>query len=140
MANELQDVDIAAAVVRGVAYGRAPRDVAAEYGMTVEQVKSIIDRAAVAWFGGDNLRREMLLEVERLSALAKRAFIEALKGDMNAALLYLKICERRSILTGMTPVQGHAITIINSTAAPQQQTSTAEIASIIDEIRALPKH
>jgi hypothetical protein len=82
----------------------------------------------------------MLLEIERLSALGKRAFISALKGDLNASLLYLKICERKSILTGMSAMQGAAHVIISQSGQPERLTSTAEIASIIDEIRALPKH
>jgi hypothetical protein len=126
-------------IVQAVAFGRPLRDVGAEHGLTTAEVRTVIDRMAVNWFDGPNLRRELLLELERLNALARKYFIQALKGDQNSTLLFLRIAERKSLMTGMSAQQGAAHTIINQTAAPERQTTTQEIASIIDEIRGLPK-
>jgi len=51
----------------------------------------------------------------------------------------LRVVEHKGLMTGMTAQQGHAITVINQTVAPERRTTTGEISLIIDEIRGLPE-
>jgi hypothetical protein len=56
-------------------------------------------------------------------------------GDCQAAVVYLKTEERRSVLAGTNMPQSHVVQL-TATAAPQQPTSTDRIRQAIDRLRA----
>jgi hypothetical protein len=56
-------------ILKSASEGVSIRAIAAEHGLSEEEVTAVLDRAAEAWFDGGHLRRELLLEVSRLSRL-----------------------------------------------------------------------
>jgi hypothetical protein len=128
----------ASAIVQAAANGLTPRDIATAHGMTQAAVREIIDQEAARCFDGEYLRRELLLETKRLDALGAKYFARAMagEGDINAGVLYVKISERKSALTGLNPTAGFAVQIIHQVAPPRPRTTTEEIGALIDDIRA----
>jgi hypothetical protein len=88
-------------------------------------------------FDGEQLRRELRLEVTRLNALAEKYYGKAMAGDgdVNSGALYVKLSERKATLLGLNAPIGHAVQVIHSTAPIRQQTSTDLLRAAIDRIR-----
>ena len=52
----------------------------------------------------------------------------------NSAIIFIKASERVATLTGMNASIGHAVQVIHQAAPVVQQTSTQEIAAVLDEL------
>jgi hypothetical protein len=66
-------------------------------------------------FDGGQLRRELMLEVTRLNALAEKHYRKAMAadGDVASGALYVKISERKSTMLGLNAPAAHAVQIIH---------------------------
>src|SRR5262245_59744974 len=136
MANGLIEADVLA-IVRAVADGHRERDVARAHGLTIAGVRSIISQAAGDRLSGEAMRRELLLEVTRLDQLLAKFHGEAMSDEPHrhaSAAIYHKLSERKHTLCGLNPVQGYAVAVMTSAPAPQQRTSTQELADVFDEL------
>ena len=125
------------AIIREASRGGSLRDIAKGHGLTVTEVRKIIDEEAAQAFNGEQLRREWLYEARRLRELGQRYYDKAMTDAEDAsssAIIFLKASERLATLTGMNPVQGHAVQLIHSTAPLSQQTSTQQIRGVLDNI------
>ena len=125
----------AAQIVQAVAFGQPVRDVAAAHGLTEAEVRDTIGQEAARCFDGEQLRRELLLETQRLEALGRKYFVAGMRGDLNAAALYCKISERKATLIGLNAPIGHAVQLIHATAPPEQMSSTERLREAVDRIR-----
>src|SRR5215831_18700024 len=116
-------------------------EIAAAQGMTVSEVREIIDQEAARCFAGEELRRTWLLEARRLRELGQKYYRKAM-GDgeeaANSAVIFIKASERLATLTGMNAPIGHSVQIMHQVAEPQM-TSTDRIHAALDRIAAGPK-
>ena len=140
MANGLIEADVLT-IVRAVADGKRERDVARAHGLTIADVRSIINQAAGDRLSGEAMRREVLLEVARLDALLTKYHGKAMSDAPDAirsAAIYHKLAERKHTLCGLNPVTGYAVQIMHTEPAQQQhaQTSTDQLEAAIERIRA----
>src|SRR5215831_1406978 len=113
-------------------------EIAAAQGMTVSEVREIIDQEAARCFAGEELRRTWLLEARRLRELGQKYYDKAMSDAENAAnsaIIFIKASERLATLTGMNAPQGHSVTLIHEAARPERQTGTDKIRAAIDRIR-----
>jgi DNA invertase Pin-like site-specific DNA recombinase len=80
-------------------------------------------------FEGAQLRRELMLEVTRLNALAEKYYCKAMAGDGDVAsgVLYCKLSERKSTLLGLNAPAARAVQIIYREEQPKQLTSTQRL-------------
>ena len=109
----------------------------AEHGLSEGEVTAVLDRAADVWFTGEHLRRELLLEVERLNALERHYYEKALgagEGATAAGALYVKLQERKSVLIGLNAPAQSAALIIHQSVPAKQVTSTERIRAALDRI------
>ena len=113
-------------------------EIAAAQGMTVSEVREIIDQEAARCFAGEELRRTWLLEARRLRELGQKYYDKAM-GDAedaaNSAVIFIKASERLATLTGMNAPQGHSVSLIHEVAQPHRQTGTDKIRAAIDRIQ-----
>jgi hypothetical protein len=72
-------------ILKSASEGVSVREIAAEHGLSEEGVTAVLDRAAEVWFTGEHLRRELLLEVSRLSRLEEHYYNKALGDDEGSA-------------------------------------------------------
>src|SRR5215831_17347606 len=98
-------------------------EIAAAQGMTVSQVREIIDQEAARCFAGEELCRAWLLEARRLRELGQKYYDKAI-GDCesaaNSAIIFIKASERLATLTGMNAPIGHAVQLmVHATAPPE---------------------
>jgi hypothetical protein len=128
-------------ILKAAAEGVSIRALAAEHGLSEEAVTAVLDRAAEAWFTGEDLRRELLLEVSRLSRLEEHYYNKALgddEGSASAGALFVKLQERKATLLGLNAPSSSTAVIVHQTM-PKQETSTERIRAAIDRIRGLSK-
>jgi hypothetical protein len=125
-------------IVAAAAAGISLRALAAEHGLPESEVLAVLDRAAEVWSTGGHLRRELLLEVERLNRLEQHYYAKALgngEGASTAAAIYAKLSERKATLIGLNaPVASASITIHQSAPATRV-TSTERIREALDRLR-----
>ena len=129
-------------ILKAASEGVSIRAIAAEHGLSEEEVTAILDREAEVWFTGEHLRRELLLEVERLNALERHYYEKALgagEGATAAGALYVKLAERKATLIGLNAPATSAAMIIHQSVPAQQVTSTERIKAAIDHLRGPPK-
>ncbi|MCP3462536.1 hypothetical protein [Bradyrhizobium sp. CCGUVB23] len=146
MANGLIEADVLA-IVRAVANGQTERDVAKAFGLSIAAVRDVVSQAAGDRLSGEAMRREILLEVTRLDQLLAKYHSEALSDEPHrhaSAAIYHKLAQRKHEVCGLSPATGVGFTIITSTPAPQQRTSTDQLREVLDELigkqqPALPK-
>jgi hypothetical protein len=125
-------------ILKSAAEGVSIRALAAEHGLSEEAVTAVLDRAAEAWFKGEHLRRELLLEVERLSRLEEHYFAKALgegEGANAAGALYVKLAERKATLVGLNAPSASASVVIHQSVPAMQVSSTERIRQAIDRLR-----
>jgi len=129
-----------ALILRAATEGRTIRDIAAERGMSEESVAAILDREAATWFDGKHLRRELLMEVTRLNALARKYYSRAMgddEGSITAGTLYVKLTERKATLIGLNAPAAASVQLIHQTAPVEQRTSTQEIIALLDNVQGI---
>jgi len=125
------------AIVNEAIRGTSLRKIAKARGLTLSDVRKMVDDEAAQAFNGEQLRREWLYEARRLRELGQRYYDKAMTDAEDAsssAIIFLKASERLATLTGMNPVQGHAVQLIHSTAPLSRQTSTEQIRDVLDNI------
>jgi hypothetical protein len=120
--------------------GVSVHEIASEHGLSEGEVTAVLDREAEAWFEGGHLRRELLLEVSRLSRLEEHYYNKALgddEGSASAGALFVKLQERKATLLGLNAPSTSTAVIVHQ-AMPKQETSTERIRAAIDrELRHL---
>lgn len=110
--------------------GTSVRAIADHFAISVADVNRIVDSRMVKL---DNaLRvRAVALDYERLEEMQIRFLRDALKGDVTAGHLVLKIAERRAAMLGTdAPLRVDPVQLIDATG--HKPTSTEELQSAID--------
>jgi hypothetical protein len=122
------------AIIAEAVHGCTPKEIAAAHGISINQVKQILDEAADAAFAADELRRKWFLEATRLSALGQKFYDKAMAdGDVIAAAIAVKVSERLSTLTGINAPQSLSVAI-HAVPPGKTQTSTDKVRSILDGV------
>jgi hypothetical protein len=131
------DVDTEDAILAAKAEGKPIREIARHFSLTAAQAEKSLKAALDRLQSGEGLRRSVGLALHRLEQMEVKYHSIAMAapgGDPACAVVALKANERRSVLSGVTPPQGYAVTMI-SNAAPPEQTSTQRLLSIFDSIK-----
>ena len=105
--------------------------------LAIADVQQILDAEAERSFGGAELRRQLLLEARRLREIGQRYYTKAMadsEESSSAAIIFIKASERLATLTGMNAPIGRAVQVIHQAVPVTKQTSTEEIASVLDAL------
>lgn len=122
-------------VVNGIANGLSIRDAARHYELSEAEIRAILKRATDECYDGIHLREQWMLEARRLQAVGLKFFHKAMdEGDPQAAIVFIKASERAATLAGANAPTGHAVSVIDHTAALEQPTSTQRIRRVLDEL------
>jgi hypothetical protein len=122
------------AIIAEAVHGCTPKEIAAAHGISINQVKQVLDESADAAFAADELRRKWFLEATRLSALGQKFYDKAMAdGDVTAAAIAVKVSERLSTLTGINAPQSLSVAI-HAVPPGKTQTSTDKMRSILDGV------
>jgi hypothetical protein len=120
-------------IVHEAAHGRRPREIAKARGLTVAAVIQALDDAAKRAFSGEELRRELLLEVHRLREIERKHFERC--DEVSSAAVYLKSSERLASLIGMNQPIGMSVQLIHAKQIEQHESSTENLRRIFEEVR-----
>jgi hypothetical protein len=96
--SDERDERILAAIVEAVTRGAHERDVAIQFGVTVEEVRAILRRTAVEVIGVEGVERERLRMLDRLDGLEAILLPRAAAGDEASAELVDGIRSQRALV------------------------------------------
>jgi hypothetical protein len=129
--NVVELIDRDSQIFRLRLAGLSVKKIARQFRLPVEQVEMIVKGMCTPV----NLQMKahgFELELERLDELQAAFYDDALKGDVPAAAITLKILERRAAMLGHDAVRQDPVQLIAS--AQPQQSSTDRIRAALDRI------
>ena len=132
--NVVSLIDREEAIFKARLSGKSVRRIAQEFHTDVPQVEAIIERMCPTI---DTQMRAvaLALDLERLDELQETFYSDAVKGDVQAAAILLKIAERRSAYLGIdAPVRVDPVQLL--AAAKPRPTSTDLIEAALRRIAA----
>jgi DNA-binding transcriptional MerR regulator len=110
------------------------KGIAQEHGITLEEVRAILDEHPIEKDREKYLRRalaQQLLLLDRLEvAFSEMAFVD--RGTATGAQL-VKVAERRTTLLGLNPPIGHAVSVVQH-PPENQPTSTDKIKAALNAL------
>ena len=131
--EELDADDIEETIFAHRLTGRSSRWISKRFGIPCREVEAICAKL-LPTFNQEERFQEAQLEVARMDALYTKHFPTAMKGDLAATAIVIRLSERKSELLGLTRAP-------ERTAAPslpmievQRETSTAKIAAALDRL------
>jgi hypothetical protein len=132
--NVVSLIDREEAIFKARLSGKSVRRIAHEFHIEIAQVEDIIQRNCPVI----NIQMRAIalaLDLERLDELQETFYSDAVKGDVQAAAILLKIAERRSAYLGIdAPVRVDPVQLL--AAAKPRPTSTDLIEAAIRRIAA----
>ena len=127
------------AIVRDCIQGKSPREVARTRGISVAEVKRMLDVAAARMSSPEGIRRTLLLEAERLGHLKQALWVRALRDqDLHAAAIFIKASERLATMLGLNHPHGHIVTVTTTLDAIEHTSSTQRMLEAIRVLRSEP--
>jgi hypothetical protein len=135
------DDPVHAEILKERARGRAPREIARARGMTVDEVRTVLDAAADRLFGGKQTRHNILVAAAQLDELIEGHFALAVaSNDVAHSEQVRKLQERLASLLGWNAPQHQAVTLAHSVAPAAPHGDVELISAAIDRLRAeVPK-
>ena len=118
--------------------GKSVREIAADRGLTVAAVTTILDQEAERALSASELRRMLHLEACRLEAIKQVLFEKAMAGENAAASIYCKLSERLSSMIGINAPQGHYVTISSAIESAEKPSNTFKMLEAIRRLRNEP--
>jgi hypothetical protein len=125
------------AIVHEAVQGRAVREIARSRKLMATEVEHILDIAAERAFNGEQLRRDLLIEVRQLRELKQKLWDRAVKeNDLTAAAVYVKCSERLASMIGLNMPAAFSVNLIQAAPSQERPTSTARFAAVIERLAA----
>jgi len=120
--------------------GESVRDIAKRFKCSIEDVNQVLDIFTEQTLTNRLRSHSMALDLERLDKIQKVFEAQARQGDIKAAHLCVKICERREVLLGLcVPARVHHVHELLDGQDGESTSSIDRIRHAIERIRALPK-
>lgn len=136
---EVVDEEERDAIFRESVAGRHLREVGRAHNLTIPEVYRILDAVAEKMFSPAGLRRQAMLDIEKLNALKNKYWAQAMtEGDHNAAAVFIRAQERQATLMGLNYPNGHIVTVANSLAPVVEESSTHRLLAAIRLLKAEP--
>jgi hypothetical protein len=136
MGSVTELVTVEESVLRARLAGKSVRRIAHEYGLTIDNVQTIIEKQLPTL--DNNLRlRTLQLEIERLDAMQDAIYKSAaVDGDLQAIAVLLRLQERRAAYLGLDHGLQHPRPLPSDESAQSEGTSTDQLLAELDRIAA----